>query len=157
MTTQPAIELERYYFDPAASTFVVRAFAEGLFAAFGHDPVVHIKEFSGEAEYVPGTFGQASLKLLVNANSLVVVNNIKAQDRRDIEKTMRNEVLETSRYPEIVFKSNNISLTRVAEGRYRARVIGELTLHGVTQHDLSVNGEVTRVAEGLRLKGEFSI
>src|SRR5262249_1310653 len=85
------------------------------------------------------------------------VNNIKAQDRRDIEKTMRNEVLETSRYPEIVFKSNNISLTRVAEGRYRARVIGELTLHGVTQHDLSVNGEVTRVAEGLRLKGEFSI
>jgi polyisoprenoid-binding protein YceI len=87
----------------------------------------------------------------------VVVNNIKEKDRQEIERTMREEVLETSKYPEIEFKSNNIALSRAGEGRYRARVIGDLNLHGVTKRSLWINGELTITSEGLRAKGEFSI
>ena len=135
--------LVKYRLDAAASTFKVQAFAEGLLSAFGHDPVIGVKEFQGEAWFVPGTFENASLKLIIDANSLRVVNDMKEKDRHDIERMMREEVLETARYPEITFQSNNVSLSRIAEGRYRARFIGDLTLHGVTQNNIWISGEVT--------------
>jgi polyisoprenoid-binding protein YceI len=157
MTPEVSTQLEHYLIDPAASSFTVQAFAEGLFSAFGHDPVIDIKDFSGEAQFAPGRFENASLNLTIRADSLVVVNNIKEKDRQEIERAMREEVLETRKYPEIAFKSNNIALGRTGEGRYRARVIGDLILHDVTQRNLWINGEVTLTSDGLRAKGEFSI
>lgn len=148
--------LVRYRFDPAASKFTVQAFAEGLLSMFGHDPVIAVKNFQGEASFVPETFENASLKLTINANSLRVVN-IKEKDRQDMERTVRDEVLETGKFPEIVFQSNNVSLSRIGEGRYRAHVIGDLTLHGVTQSNISINGEVTLNNDGLKTKGDFVI
>src|SRR5688572_18619285 len=108
--------LVHYRFDPAASRFTVQAFAEGLLSMFGHDPVIGVKDFEGEASFVPGTFENASLKLTINANSLRVVNDVKEKDRQDIERTMRDEVLETHKYPEIVFQSRNVSFGRIGEG-----------------------------------------
>jgi polyisoprenoid-binding protein YceI len=157
MMPEPLPELEQYSFDPGASTFTVHAFAEGLFSAFGHDPVFSVKDFSGEAAFAPSGFANASLRITIRADSLTVTNDIKEKDRQEIERTMREEVLETKKYPEIEFKSNNVTLNRAGEGRYRARVIGDLTLHGVTQHNMWVNGEVTMVPEGLKIKGDFSI
>ena len=147
----------QYRFDPAASRLTVQAFAEGLLSMFGHDPLIGVKDFQGEASFVPGTFENASVKLTINANSLRVVNDVKEKDRQDIERTMRDEVLETRKYPEIVFQSKNVSLSRIAEGRYRARVIGDLTLHGVTQNNIWINGEVTVNNDGLKAKGDFAI
>ena len=149
--------LVHYRFDPAASRFTVQAFAEGLLSMFGHDPVIGVKDFQGEASFVPGTFENASLKLTINANSLRVVNDVKEKDRQDIERSIRDEVLETGKYPEIVFESQNVSLSRIGEGRYRARAIGALTLHGVTQNNIWINGEVTLNNDGLRAKGDFAI
>src|SRR5215813_528891 len=103
MSFEAAAKVAHYRFDPAASTFTVRAFAEGLLSAFGHDPVIGVKDFQGEASFVPGTFENASLKLTVNANSLTVINDVKEKDRNEIERTMLNEVLETGKHPEIVF------------------------------------------------------
>ena len=157
MSFEAAARVAHYRFDPATSTFTVKAFAEGLLSAFGHDPVLGVKDFQGDASFVPGTFENASLKLTVNANSLMVVNDIKEKDRAEIERTMRAEVLETAKYPEIVFQSNNIALSRLRERIYRARAIGDLTLHGVTQKSLWINGEVTVSADGLRVKGEFPL
>ena len=152
-----AVELEHYHLDAAASTFKVQAFAQGLLSAFGHDPVFGVKDFQGEAQFVAGTFENASLQLTVNANSLRVVNDIKDKDRQDIERTLRDEVLETGKFPEIIFESSNIALSRAGNNRFRARVIGDLTLHGVTQKNLWLNGEVTLTPEGLRMKGDFAI
>lgn len=157
MSSEAAVDLEHYRFDAAASTFTVQAFAEGLFSAFGHDPVIAVKDFQGEAVLVPGTFAQASLKVTIKANSLTVVNDVNEKDRQEIERTMRDEVLESSRYPEIVFQSSNISLSRSGKDRYRARVIGDLTLHGVTQANIWVNGEVTIGTDGLTAKGEVPL
>src|SRR5215510_6618693 len=157
MSSEVAAQLVHYRIDPAAGTFTVQAFAEGLLSVFGHDPVIGVKEFHGEASFVPGTFENASLKLTVNANSLTVVNDLKEKDRQEIEHTMRNDVLETGKYPEVVFESNNISLSRLREGIYRARVIGNLTLHGVTQNNIWISGEVTLVPDGLGMKGEFPL
>lgn len=157
MSFEAAAKLAHYRLDPAASTFTVKAFAEGLLSAFGHDPVIGVKDFQGEASFVPGTFENASVKLTINANSLTVINDIKEKDRDEIERTMRTDVLETAKYPEIVFQSNNIALTRLREGIYRARAIGDLALHGVTQKNIWINGEMTMSADALRVKGDVSL
>jgi len=89
MTPETAPQMERYVLDATASKFTVQAFAEGLFSAFGHDPVIGIRDLSGEAEFVADTFENASLKLRFNARSMMVTNNLKEKDRQEIEQTMR--------------------------------------------------------------------
>ncbi len=147
----------RYRLVPAQSTFTVQAFAEGLLSAFGHDPVLAIKDFSGEVQFVPGSFEAASVKMTVKADSIVLSTEVKEKDRVEMEQTMREQVLEIAKYPEIVFVSSNISVTKLAEGRYRARVIGDLTFHGATQKNLWITPEVTVSGESLSAKGVFSL
>lgn len=149
--------IARYSFVPDESKFTVQAFAEGLFSAFAHDPVLAIKDFGGEAQFVPGSFESASVKMTIKAASIELSDEVKEKDRLELEQTMREQVLEIAKYPEIVFVSSNISVTRLAEGRYRARVIGDLTLHGATQKNLWITSEVTVSGEGFRAKGEFSL
>src|SRR5467141_2242291 len=132
------------------SQFTVQAFAEGLFSAFGHDPVISIRDFAGEAKYTPGTLSDGWVRITINANSLATTDDVKEKDRAEIDQMMHEEVLETATYPEIVFESTNISVNRQGEGRYRARVIGDLTLHGVTQKNLWIQAEVTDSGNNLR-------
>jgi polyisoprenoid-binding protein YceI len=150
-------EVVRYRLAADKSRFTVQAFAEGLFSAFGHDPVIAIRDFAGEVEFVPGTLEGAQLRMTIKADSLAVTDDVKEKDRQEIERMMREDVLETARYPEIVFTSTSISASRQGEGRYRARVIGELTLHGVTQKNLWIQAEVTISVDTLRAKGEFPL
>ncbi len=157
-TTETAkTDVVRYRLVADQSTFTVQAFAEGLFSAFGHDPVLAIKDFAGEAQFVPGSFESASLKITIKADSIVLSNEVKEKDRLEIEETMRDQVLEIAKYPEIVFVSSNISVSRLAEGRYRARIIGDLTLHGVTLKNLWISAETIATGDSLRAQGEFSL
>lgn len=159
MTTEAAVkaEIADYVLVPGESTFTVQGFSEGLLSAFGHDPLIAIREFTGEAQFVPGTFEDASLKITVNLESLAVINSDKEKDRLEIERAMREQVLEVQKYPEVVFSSSNISASRLAEGRYRSRIIGDLTLHGVTQKNIWISAEATITGDSLRARGEFSL
>jgi polyisoprenoid-binding protein YceI len=139
------------------SRFTVQAFAEGLFSAFGHDPVIAIRDFNGEVTFTSGTLSDASVSMTINADSLAVSDDVKEKDRAEIERMMRDDVLETAKYPEIVFESTSVTAQRLGEGRYRARVIGSLTLHGVTQKNLWIQAEVKMTEEKLRAQGEFSL
>lgn len=159
MTTETAAkqEVAHYRLIADQSTFKVQAFAEGLFSAFGHDPVISIRNFSGELQFVPGTFEATSLQLTIDVNSLAVAGGVKESDRAEVERTMRDQVLEVQKYPEIVFSSTNITTNRLAEGRYRARIIGDLTMHGVTQKNLWISAEASVSGDSLRGQGEFSL
>ena len=158
-TTETATNTEvvRYRLVPAESTFTVQAFAEGLFSAFGHDPVIVVRDFKGEVQFVPGTFEAAALKMTINAKSLAVSAETKEKDRAEMETTMRDQVLEVAKYPEIVFSSTNISASRLTGGRSRVRIIGDLSLHGATQKNVWINSEATVDEEKLRARGEFSL
>lgn len=152
---QPAVV--QYSLVAGESAFTVQAFAEGLFSAFGHDPVIAIRNFSGKLQFEPGTFASASLQVSIDVNSLAIAGEVKDKDRVDIERTMREQVLEVQRYQEITFTSNNISMSRLGEGRYRARIIGDLTMHGATQKNLWISAETTVKDDALRAKGDFSL
>jgi polyisoprenoid-binding protein YceI len=146
-----------YRFVADESKFTVQAFAEGLLSAFGHDPILAIKNFAGEVRFVPGSFESGSVNLTITADGIVLTNEVKEKDRIELEQTMREQVLEVAKYPEIVFVSSNISVHRLAEGRYRARVIGDLTLHGVTQKNLWITSQVTMREKDLQAQGDFSL
>jgi polyisoprenoid-binding protein YceI len=146
----------RYRIDPSRSRFTVQGSAEGLFSMFGHDPVIAICGFGGDARWVPGTLEGGSVLMLVRADSLAVVNKVSEKDRLEMERAMLDEVLETTRYPEVVFMSTNISSTRTAEGQYSARITGSLSLHGVTRAHL-VDALVTVNDGSLRAQGEFPL
>lgn len=146
-----------YRTDAGRSRFTVQAFAEGMLSSFGHSPVIVIRDFDGEVEFVPGTLQNARVRLTIKADSLATNDDVKEKDRVEIDRQMHADALEVSTYPEVVFESRSVTATRVREGIYRARVIGDLTLHGVTQPNLWIHAEVTFKDEDLRAQGEFSI
>jgi polyisoprenoid-binding protein YceI len=148
----------RYRLVAERSQFTVQAFAEGFLSSFGHDPVIRIRDFTGEVEFTPDAPSEASVSVTIKADSLAADESIKEKDRLEIERMMREQVLETGEYPEIVFKSTNVSASRLGQNRYRARIIGDLQLHGATQKNLWIQAEVAMSAEqALRAQGGFSL
>jgi polyisoprenoid-binding protein YceI len=141
----------RYVLDANASRFTVRAFASGMLSMMGHSPTIAIRKFTGEAEYDPVAPAQASLRVAIRADSLDVTDDISGKDRREIESTMQEKVLEISKYPEIVFEAKGAS-----DSQNRITMNGSLTLHGETQR-LPVTAQVNLLGDMLRMTGEFSI
>jgi polyisoprenoid-binding protein YceI len=148
--------IARYQVDASRSQFVVQGFADGLFSVLGHDPLIAICGFGGDARFVPGTLDAGSLLLLVQSDSLVVLNEVSEKDRREMERAMREEVLEITRYPEAVFMSSHIRPERMSEGQYQARITGHLSLHGVTREH-QIAAQVTVNGNSLRAQGEFPL
>ncbi len=85
-----------------------------------------------------------------------MTDDISQKDRLEIEKTMKQEVLETSRYPQISFESTSVSPTKIGDQRYAVSVAGNLNLHGMTRPQ-TINCQVSVMGETLRASGEFSI
>jgi polyisoprenoid-binding protein YceI len=100
-------EVRRYQIDAGQSHFIVHAAVGGLLSGFGHNHNISIPGISGEAEFTDGSVAPASLQMKVRADSLSVTDKVSDSDRQTIEKTMRAEVLETGKYPEIAFKSTS--------------------------------------------------
>jgi len=68
---------------------------------------------------------------------------------------MFEEVLETDRFPEIVYECSRMSASGSGD-RYWVALNGELTLHGVTQA-LPISARAVINGNSLRASGEFSI
>jgi polyisoprenoid-binding protein YceI len=128
----------------------------------GHNPSFEIRKWQGEARFAPDApyqadaAEQASVRIAVQSGSLELSGQVSDKDRREIERTMRNDVLETSRFPEIVFEVSNPSITKGGEGYYWANLTGKLTLHGVTQSQ-QISAQVTVNDNQLRATGEFTV
>ena len=59
-------------------------------------------------------------------------------------------------YPDIVFRSTNVNGKALGNGQYDLKIIGDLTLHGVTRQ-ISIPTKVTVTGNDLRAQGEFSV
>jgi len=145
-----------YVLDPGVSRFTARAFATGLLASLGHNPSFAIRQFAGEARFSPEAPEQSSLRIVVQSASLELSDQVSDKDRREIERAMRNDVLETARFPEIVFEASNPSLSQGGVGLYWANITGKLTLHGVTQPQ-QITAQVSVSGNQLSAGGEFTV
>jgi polyisoprenoid-binding protein YceI len=147
----------RYAIDAKRSTFTVRTFAGGMLSAFGHSPTIAIPDFQGEVEWSAADLEDASLRLVIQAASLVVTDDISNKDRQEIEHRMRDEVLETDGYAEIIYECPRVSaVQKIGEGAYSVTLNGELILRGIT-HCQPVSARVTLQGDTLHVAGDFSV
>ncbi len=145
-----------YLFDATTSRITVRVFATGLLSAFGHSPTLTPRDLAGEARFDPVHPDKAWLCVRVRADSLEVVEGVNDRDRAEIERRAREEVLKTERYPEIIFESRKITVEKIFEGHYVARIVGDLMLHGVVR-PCEIQARVLANEKMLRASGEFSL
>ncbi|HEV3471319.1 MAG TPA: YceI family protein [Pyrinomonadaceae bacterium] len=156
-SARPAAQAPALYrLDPARSTFTVRAHSGGLLWFKGHDHLVAAREFAGEARLAPGSPQTASLRLTVRADSLAETREVfTEQQKRIINRELREIVLEPDKYPEIAFKSTAVE-GNLSGGVYKLKIAGDLTLRGTTRR-VRIPAEVTVSGRELRARGEFDI
>ncbi len=142
----------RYRFDPGQSRFTVQAFAAGMLSFLGHSPTFAVHDFGGRLTVEGGAAGRG-LELLVRADTLTLLDQVSAADRREIEGTMRRDVLETARYPQIFYEAAKVAADLVSPGHYRLRIGGRLVLHGVTRPQ-PLAAVLLVFDDGIRLQGE---
>ncbi len=134
----------------------MRAFASGMLSVLGHSPTIAIRDFKGDATFDPAAPEKASLHLQIRADSLEVTDDIKSKDRKEMESTMNEKVLETAKYPVITFETATTSVNQLGEGRYSVNMNGTLSLHGETGK-IPVAAQVTLMGDMLRASGEFML
>lgn len=149
-------EVVRYTINAARSEFIVHAQRGGLFGFAGHDHTIAIRCFTGEAALTHGTVEPASLQLKIVADSLFVIDDVQTEERTKIERDMRKKVLETQKFPDLVFKSTKVTVSKIGEGEYNLTIAGDLTLHGVTR-TVEIASRLMLHDNSLRATGEFSL
>jgi len=154
---RPEPELaSRYRIDAGASRLTVKAFAGGLFSALAHNPTVAVQELSGDITVDPTATERSSLVLTVNAESLTVVGDVAEHDRPEVGRKMHDEVLESRRFPEIVYECSRVSASRTGEGLYWISLNGELSLHGETRSQV-VTARVSIDETSLKASGDCTL
>ena len=158
MTPPDADGTGRYVVDRIVSRLTVRAFAGGLLSALGHSPTFAVLDYAGEVAFDPATPSSTLLTVTVRSKSLALVDDVSQSDRKTIEKTMHEEVLQSATHPEISFVSERVAVTPdPGSGRsLQASVRGKLTIRDHTEQ-VTIPARVSVTGNLLRASGEFEI
>jgi polyisoprenoid-binding protein YceI len=145
-----------YQIDARASQFTVKALASGLISVIAHSPTFAIRDIAGEASFEPDSLAQASLWMSANPTGFELKDEVTNDERRVIHRVMHDEVLQSSRYPNISFESRQVSAVKLGENLYRATIVGNLTLHGVTRQ-ITLPAQAAIGDDSIRAIGDFTI
>jgi polyisoprenoid-binding protein YceI len=131
-----AIAAERtYVVDAAQSSVVIHVGKSGAFSFAGHEHEVTTSRFEGVVVADPDDVSRCSVSLTFPAAALKVTG--KGEPPEDVPKVQEimlgPKVLDVARFPEVIFRSRQVSGRRTAEGAYELQVAGDLSLHGVTR------------------------
>ena len=146
----------RYEINPVLSRLTLKVHATGLLSAFGHSPTIVARDVSGEIGVPDGPSGSASMELTIMAASLAVSDDVKESDRREIEHTMRTEVLQVDKHPEITFKSSDVTGAAPGPGSFRVVIEGTLTLRGIS-HPQQIEAQVNITGDRLSANGQCQV
>jgi polyisoprenoid-binding protein YceI len=145
-----------YAIDPGVSRFSARVSASGLLSMLGHNPTIAIRGFTGDLQCAPDSLEDARVSVRIDPTRFAVQDSMSDRDRREIEQVMKEQVLETDRFPEITFDSTRISAAAGASVPPTVQVTGRLRLHGVAR-DLSFSAQVVRMGDMIRSYGDLSL
>src|SRR5437660_10389531 len=99
-STEPATL--RYRLEAGQSRFIAHALSGGLLWFKGHDHLVSVREFTGEAELTPESVNPASLQITAKTASMVETSSVFTEPQKQIiDKELREIVLLPNQYPEI--------------------------------------------------------
>ncbi len=134
---------------------VIALFAVAGSTASGQDAVLHLDPQHTTINFtlgdvlhtVRGTFRlkQGALRFDRSSNKIsgeIVVDATSGESGTGVrDRKMHHEVLESDRYPEIVFRPDRIEGTVVPQGKSSVHVHGVFRIHG-SDHELTVPAEV---------------
>ena len=147
----------RYELDASQSKFTAHALAGGLLWFKGHNHLIAIRDFTGEAQFTSTSITPASLQINAKAASMVETSDVfTEQQKQIINKELREIVLHPDQYPEIIFRSTSVTGKPISIDEYDLKITGDLTLHGVTRQ-INIPTKITVRGNELRAQGEFSI
>lgn len=146
----------RYEINPILSRVRLKVHATGMLSAFGHNPTIQVREFSGQVTVPDDASGTASMKLVIDAASLAVADEVKESDRREIERTMLKDVLEVDKHPRITFTSSEVRGAAPGAASFRASITGTLSLHGVSRPE-QVDALVNVTGDRLTASGQCTV
>jgi polyisoprenoid-binding protein YceI len=115
-------------FDARSAECIVFVFKEGLLSKVGHDLELRAEDLLVEVEAgsVRARIGAAGLRVVSALREGAEVPSLSPSDKRDIEQTLCDRILDARRHPDIRFRS-----TRVEERGDIVHIEGALALHGV--------------------------
>jgi polyisoprenoid-binding protein YceI len=146
-----------YTLDASRSKFMAHADRSGLLWFKGKNHHLAASEFTGEVGITPQTITPASLRLVVKAASLHETGaDFTEPQKQIINKELREIVLHPDQYPDITFQSTNVTAKPSGADRYEVKIVGNLTLHGVTR-PVTIPAVVTVNGNDLRAVGKFEI
>ena len=151
-----AAETDRFIIDSRSSRFTVRAFATGMLAAMGHNPTIGVRDLKGEVNFNPEKAEASSFRLVVKTSSLGVQDDISDKDRREIERIMSQDVLQSAEFPEILYEAAGISISKMGDMLFSATLNGELTLHGVKRAQ-PIAARISLLGSMIRASGDLSL
>lgn len=142
---------------PPAARCRLFTYKEGLLSKVAHDLELAVEDFEVRWEGAGEPDGEA-VRATFRADSIRVLHALRdgrpnpralsARDHRKIEDSIRGEVLDTRRYPEVRFRST--AIRPAGDGRWDLR--GELSIRGRAR---PVSGTARR--EGDRLVAAFRL
>jgi polyisoprenoid-binding protein YceI len=123
----------------------------------GHGHHIAIPDFNGDAVLDPNSLGNSSLTIIAKSGSMEETSDVfTAAQKQIINKELRDIVLLPDQYPEITFRSTQVTGTSTGPGQYELKINGNLTLLGIT-HPITIPTKVTVNGDQMRAQGEFSI
>ncbi|MFW6087891.1 MAG: YceI family protein [Myxococcota bacterium] len=146
-------------YDAERAECLVFTYKDGLLSAVAHDLKIRVTELSIDVDWdapsITATFDPTSLRVVTPMkDGREAPSLLGDRDKKKIEKNIVEDVLHAKKHREIRFASKSIE----REGD-RARVTGELTLHGTTR-ELALEARKvseTWVAEARLHKPDFGI
>jgi polyisoprenoid-binding protein YceI len=156
-TSAPSPQTVTYTLDASRSKFMAHASPSGLLWFKGHGHHLAASDFSGQVELTMPNIQPASLRLVVKAASLHETGaDFTEPQKQIINKELHDIVLLPDQYPEIVFQSTSVTGKTAKRIGVDVRIVGNLTLHGVTRQ-IEIPANVTLNDNELRATGNFSI
>jgi polyisoprenoid-binding protein YceI len=175
--TGPCIVQGRGYFRIHTGT-------AGLFGMFAHDHLIEAERVEGCAVMNDVDLGRSSIKVVFAAAAIRVVDpKESAKDRMKVQQTMEADVLRVADYPQIVFESAAVergggsselkvrgnltirgntqpvivpvTLTRLADGTYRARGAYTLKQTAFGIRPVQLAGGTVKVKDEVRTEFEL--
>lgn len=156
MTNAPENLGMRYRIDASRSSFTAQAFAEGMLSFMGHNPTFAVRRYGGEIQLTSDNSAVDSMLLVIQAETLSLLDKVGEKDAAEIENTMRGEVLEISKFPEIIFVGKDVSMKQIKDTKYHVQINGVLSLHGESRKQL-IEAETEIEGKTIRAQGEFKL
>lgn len=153
-----AAEPRTYVVDPAESVVTIKVGKAGLFKFAGHEHEVITKRLKGEVVADAERLDRSSVVLSFETQGLEVSEKGEPSgDAPKVQEKMRGpDVLDVVRFPDIVFRSRQVSGTEKSPWTYDLEIVGDLGLHGVTR-SLALKVRVEVNGENLTATGTVSL